>query len=81
MHNVFILLDTLQSVDELTAEASLSSHVLRPIVNSETEIPKVNRFIANSILAFNVYFALKLEFLKILFVAFFLTILLLMFIQ
>lgn len=65
MQNVFILLDTLPSVDELTAEASLSSHVLRPIVNSETEIPKVSRLIAHSILAFNVYFALKLEFFKI----------------
>lgn len=54
---------------------------MRPIVNSETEIPKVNRLIANSIVAFKANFALKLDFLKILFVAFFLTMLLLMYSQ
>lgn len=41
LHNVFISLDTLQSVDELTAEASLSSRVLRSALHSETKLPKV----------------------------------------
>lgn len=41
LHNVFISLDTLQSVDELTAEASLSSRVLRSALHSETGLPKV----------------------------------------
>lgn len=57
---VFISLDMLQSVDELTAEASLSSHVLRSALHSKTEPPKVSRNIP-TISPFNIYFALKLE--------------------
>nr|XP_034326955.1 uncharacterized protein LOC105349046 isoform X4 [Crassostrea gigas] len=44
--------DTLQSVDELTAEASLSSRVLRSALHSETKLPKTNdldRHISNAI--------------------------------
>ncbi|XP_065942955.1 uncharacterized protein [Magallana gigas] len=44
--------DTLQSVDELTAEASLSCRVLRSALHSETKLPKTNdldRHISNAI--------------------------------
>lgn len=62
---VFISLDMLQSVDELTAEASLSSHVLRSALHSETKLSRVSRHFS-TLLPFNIYFALKLKFLFIL---------------
>lgn len=56
---VFLGLDLLQSVTELVAEKTLSSHVLQSCFKSEPEKQKVNMLIDTSILPFNLFFAVK----------------------
>lgn len=58
-HNVFFGLDLLQSVAELVAEKTLSSHVLQSSFKSEPGKQKVNMLINTSILPFNLFFAVK----------------------